>query len=123
MVGVAAGQGDKNYLRYARLQEVGGDRSVTIGMLKGEGDYVAMQLQGTPLHRPMTYEFVSTLLARLGGRLREARITRVEDNTFFAEGCFDGPSGSFALDARPSDLINLALRTGAPIRVAASVFP
>jgi bifunctional DNase/RNase len=30
----------------------------------------------------------------------------------------EGPNGQQMLDARPSDALNLALRTGAPIRVA-----
>jgi len=120
-VDVTAGQGEKAHLRYARLEEANGSRSVTIGMLKGEGDYIAMHLQGTPTQRPMTYQFVSNLLDQFGGRMLEARVSRVEGNTFYAEGIFEGPKGQFSLDARPSDVINLALRTGAPIRVAASV--
>jgi uncharacterized protein len=95
---------------------------VTIGMLKGEGDYIAMHLRGTPAQRPMTYQFMSNLLGRLGGRMLEARVSQVEGNTFYAEGVFEGPDGPFSLDARPSDVINLALRTSAPIRVASSVF-
>ena len=36
--------------------------------------------------------------------------------TFYATLVLDGPSGAAEVDARPSDALNLALTTGAPIR-------
>jgi bifunctional DNase/RNase len=40
--------------------------------------------------------------------------------TVYATVTFDGPTGRQVVDARPSDALNLALRTWAPTRVAAA---
>jgi bifunctional DNase/RNase len=65
----------------------------------------------------MAYQFMTSLLEATGGRLAEARVTRLEDGTFYGLAVVEGPSGTSEIDARPSDLLNLALLTGAPIRV------
>jgi bifunctional DNase/RNase len=69
----------------------------------------------------MAYQFMSALLEAAGGRLAEARVTRLDDGTFYAVAVVDGPGGRRELDARPSDALNLALVTGAPILVDPAV--
>jgi bifunctional DNase/RNase len=56
-----------------------------------------------------------------GGTLREARVTRLAEGTFYAEAVVDGPGGEERVDARPSDALNLALLLGAPVQVEAAV--
>ena len=56
------------------------------------------------------------------GTLREVRINRLVEQTFFAEAIVDGAVESRTVDTRPSDAINLALLTGAPIYVDPAVF-
>jgi Domain of unknown function (DUF151) len=65
----------------------------------------------------MAYQFMTSLLEATGGRLAEARVTRLEDGTFYGVAVVEGPAGTAEVDARPSDILNLALLTGAPIRV------
>jgi bifunctional DNase/RNase len=65
----------------------------------------------------MAYQFMTSLLAATGGRLAEARVTRLEDGTFYGVAVVEGPAGTHEVDARPSDILNLALLTGAPVRV------
>ena len=65
----------------------------------------------------MAYQFMTSLLEATGGRLAEARVTRLDDGTFYGVAVVDGPAGTREVDARPSDVLNLALLTGAPIRV------
>ena len=49
-------------------------------------------------------------------------MTRLEGTTFFATVTLQAPDGrKVELDARPSDAVNLALRTGAPVYVAADL--
>jgi bifunctional DNase/RNase len=43
------------------------------------------------------------------------RITRLAREVFYAVMIVDGPAGPREVDARPSDAVNLALVTGAPI--------
>jgi bifunctional DNase/RNase len=65
----------------------------------------------------MAYQFMSALLEAAGARLAEARVTRLDDGTFYAVAVVDGPGGRREIDARPSDALNLALLTGSPILV------
>ena len=44
------------------------------------------------------------------------RITRLTEPVFYASVVIDGPAGRHEIDARPSDAVNLAMVTGAPIR-------
>jgi bifunctional DNase/RNase len=60
---------------------------------------------------------MSSLLEAAGARLAEARVTRLDDGTFYAVAVVDGAGGRREIDARPSDALNLALLTGSPILV------
>src|SRR5215218_2136868 len=80
------------------LAEEAGERRLSIWVGGFEATQIAFALEGTELPRPMAYQLMTSLLEATGGRLAEARVTRVDD-------------------ARPSDILNLALLAGAPIRV------
>ena len=54
--------------------------------------------------------------------MREVRITQLTGNVFYAVAEVEGPQGRVAVDARPSDALNLAAATGAPILVESAVF-
>lgn len=99
------------------LREVGGDRELPIFVGSFEGMAVAVHLEGTSLPRPMTYALAQSLIQTLGARLTEVRVTRLIDETFYAEIEVQGSGGTARLDARPSDGINLALLCDATITV------
>ncbi|HEV2893886.1 MAG TPA: bifunctional nuclease family protein, partial [Actinomycetota bacterium] len=100
------------------LTEEAGDRRLSIWVGAFEALQVAFALEGTELLRPMAYQFMASLLEATGGRLAEARVTRLDDGTFYGVAVVEGPAGGqLEVDARPSDILNLALLTGAPIRV------
>ena len=99
------------------LSEAAGERRLCIWVGAFEGLQIAFALEGTDLPRPMAYQFMTSLLAATGGRLAEARVTGLEDGTFYGVAVVEGPAGTQEVDARPSDVLNLALLTGAPVRV------
>ena len=99
------------------LTEESGGRRLCIWVGAFEGLQVAFALEGTELARPMAYHFMTSLLEATDGRLAEARVTRLDDGTFYGVAVVEGPGGTREVDARPSDILNLALLTGAPIRV------
>jgi len=75
-------------------------------------------LENVELPRPGVYHFAAALLKATGGELREARVVKLTDSTFFAQAVLtDGTE----VDARPSDALTLAALTGCPIYVAADV--
>ena len=67
-------------------------------------------------------QFTASLLTAAATRVREVRITRLVEGTFYAVLLLEGPVGSGQVDARPSDAVNLAVVTEAPIMVSADVF-
>lgn len=103
------------YAAILRTQE--SDGQVIIWMGQFEGQSLAVQLKGRQYRRPLTYSFAAALVAGLGGRVEEVRITRIEGDAFFAEAVVSGPAGRKVVDARPSDALNLALATSARITV------
>jgi RNA polymerase sigma factor (sigma-70 family) len=106
---------------YVILEEVDGSRTFLFGVGPFEGHSIAMLLERIELKRPLTYAFLASVLEAAGGRLTEARITRLADETFYAVAVIEGAAGIREVDARPSDAVSLALLVGAPILVDAAV--
>jgi RNA polymerase sigma factor (sigma-70 family) len=111
------GDGERPEKTAILLREAAGERRLSMWVGGFEGLQIAFALEGTELPRPMAYQFMTSLLEATGGRLAEARVTRLVDGTFYGVAVVEGPSGSHEVDARPSDVLNLAMLTGAPIRV------
>jgi RNA polymerase sigma factor (sigma-70 family) len=103
------------------LEEIGGDRKLPIWIGPFEATSIAIRLDGAEVSRPDTYSFVTRLLAGAQARVSEVRINRLADEVFYAESVVESPAGAAVVDARPSDALNLALLTEAPIRVALDV--
>jgi bifunctional DNase/RNase len=69
----------------------------------------------------MTHDLLKSVIDELGGRLERIVVSELKDNTFYATLRLRSPKGSLVLDARPSDAIALALRSGARIFVEEAV--
>jgi bifunctional DNase/RNase len=93
---------------------------ICIGQL--EAAAIASVLAEFTLPRPMTHDLFSQAIETLGARISRVVITRIEDDTFYAEIEMIGADGvSRIIDARPSDSVALALRSEASIYVAEAV--
>lgn len=92
------------------LQEVEGERMLPIWIGAGEASAIAMELAGMKFSRPLTHDLAASLIRGLGGALQRVIITRVQDNTYYAELVIQRGSDVFSIDARPSDSIAIALR-------------
>ena len=77
-----------------------------------------MLLEDVELPRPGTHHLTAALLRATDASVREVRITRLAESTFYAEIVLTDDS---VVDARPSDAIALALVTGAPVVVDTAV--
>lgn len=96
----------------------GGGRTLKIWIGMPEALSVAVMLEQVELPRPGTHHLTTALLRAGGTSVREVRISRLAEHTFYADVVLaDGA----AVDARPSDGIALALLAGAPILVDESV--
>jgi bifunctional DNase/RNase len=103
------------------LRERDGRRILPIFIAEPEGRAMAASLTGIETPRPMTYQLAANLVGALSGSVAEVRVVRLAETTYFAEVVLNGPAGAAIVDARPSDAINLALLTGAPVRVDVDV--
>lgn len=98
------------------------DRALLILIGHAEGLAIAQRLGKLPKPpRPMTHDLLKLLLDGLGAKLDRVVITRIEDNTFFAELVVRQGKATRRIDCRPSDAMALALRAKAPIFCATSV--
>lgn len=102
--------------------EPGARRLLPIWIGLPEASAIMLAVEGARPARPQTYDLITTLLERLDGEVAQVVVTKLEEGTFYAEITLVTPSGSELIDARPSDSIALAVRTGAPIFVAEAVF-
>ena len=92
------------------LQELEGERMLPIWIGPGEASAIAMELAGMKFSRPLTHDLAASLIRGLGGALQRVLITRVQENTYFAELVIQRGGEIFSVDARPSDSIAIALR-------------
>jgi uncharacterized protein len=92
------------------LQELEGERMLPIWIGPSEASAIAMELAGMKFSRPLTHDLAVALIRGLGGTLQRVIITRVQDNTYFAELVIQRGTELISIDARPSDSIAIALR-------------
>jgi hypothetical protein len=96
----------------------GDSRRLFIGVGDAEATALAFGVQRQEFPRPMTYQFMASLVAAAGSAIRSVRVTRRTDDIFYAQVTLRGGA---VVDARPSDAINLAVITGAPVLVASEL--
>ncbi len=97
------------------LQESGGQRVLPIWIGPGEASAIAMELAGMKFSRPLTHDLFASVIMGLGGTLQRVMITKVVDNTYYAELIIRRDAELISVDARPSDSIAIALRMSAAI--------
>lgn len=94
-------------------------RRLRIGVGDAEAAALAFSLQGAEFPRPMTYQLMASLVVAAGSAVRSVRVTGCHDGIYYAQVMLRGGG---CVDARPSDALNLAVTTGAPVLVAAELF-
>ena len=97
------------------LQETDGERVLPIWIGPGEASAIAMELAGMKFSRPLTHDLFTSVLRGLGSELQRVLITKVVENTYHAELILQSNGDMISLDARPGDVIAIALRAKAPI--------
>jgi len=82
-----------------------------------EAHAIARVLKDEPFERPLTHDLLSSVITETGYSVERVTITKLENNTYFAEVSLANSITTVEIDARPSDAIALALRARAPIYV------
>jgi len=103
------------------LKELDGSRRLPIIIGAFEAQAIALEIEGIKPPRPLTHDLLKQITENLGAAVVEVIVDELRENTFYAKVILEVAGLSQEVDARPSDAIALAVRTGAPIYVANSV--
>ena len=99
-----------------------GDEVLPIWIGHSEALAIDLQMRGNSFERPLTHDLLKTAIESLGATIVKVAITELKDNTFFAKIYLQRDNEIYAIDARPSDSIALALKSSAEIYVYNEVF-
>lgn len=86
-----------------------------------EGNAIKLAMDDAPTQRPMSHDLLRNLIEHLNLAVSRVVVTDVKNNTYYAAVHLTSQGTERTVDARPSDAIALALRTGSPIFVSTSV--
>jgi bifunctional DNase/RNase len=103
------------------LRENEGSRVLPIWVGVFEANAIALQIENVETPRPMTHDLLKSVISDLSGEVERVVVCELKENTFYATIDIRAPKGVVTIDARPSDAIALALRTGTRIFVEESV--
>ena len=103
------------------LKDNAGDRYLPIWIGAWEASAIAMRLQGLQAERPLTHDLFTTALEQLGVRVARVVVSELADETYHANLVLERDGIEEEVDARPSDALAIAVRTGSPIYCAESV--
>jgi bifunctional DNase/RNase len=88
---------------------------ILIGLL--EATNIAAKLESLALPRPMTHDLLKNIIDQMGAEVNRVEISDLRDKTFYAWIYLNLSDKETKIDARPSDALAIALRTGSRIYV------
>jgi len=103
------------------LKDTDRERYLPIWIGPWEASSIAMRLQGLESERPLTHDLFTSALDVLGVTVERVIIAALADETYHARLVLDRDGTLFEVDARPSDALALAVRTGSRIYAALDV--
>ena len=103
------------------LRDGEGQRILPIWVGVFEANAIALQIENVQTPRPMTHDLLKNVIQDLSAQVDRIVVTELKENTFYAVIHLRTDDQAVVVDARPSDAIALALRSGAPIYVEETV--
>jgi bifunctional DNase/RNase len=103
------------------LKDTQRERYLPIWIGPWEANAIATRLQGVTPERPLTHDLFAATLEALGARLTRVIISDLADETYHATLELELDGRRVEVDARPSDSLALAVRTGVKIYAAEAV--
>ncbi len=86
-----------------------------------EANAIDKELKQISSQRPMTHDLLHSILKQTNVKVKEVKIIDIKEQTYFASLYLTLNKELIEIDSRPSDAIILALKSKAPILVAAKV--
>jgi bifunctional DNase/RNase len=101
------------------LETIDGERRLAVVVSESSARDIATQIeQSPPMARPMASQLLHEIISGLGATVKEIRIEKFVKRILFSTLVLSRLEGTKVVDARPSDVLPLALRTG--VRLVAS---
>jgi bifunctional DNase/RNase len=97
------------------LKETDRDRYLPIWIGQWEASSIAMKLQGLTPERPLTHDLFVSAIEAVGARVDRVVVVEMSEETYHARLILAMGERLIEVDARPSDALALAVRTGARI--------
>jgi len=110
-----------DYKPVVLLREKGGELYLPIWIGPLEATAISVVLEGVEVPRPLTPDLLCSIIDRTGASVDYIVINDFQNSIFYAKVVLHADWKQMDIDARPSDAIAVALRTGAPIYAAKSV--
>jgi len=107
--------------RVVILRELNSDRYLPIMVGVYEAEHLTLALQGIEVSRPLTYDLFINILDTLEAELIHVEVVSLKDETYFGTIAITINGTHHNIDSRPSDAMNLAIRTQVPIFVSEKV--
>lgn len=103
------------------LGEVDGERQLPIIIGPAEAQSTALCLKGVKTPRPLTHELFVTCMHVLGAGLLRVLIYKAKEGVFYSYIYLRREEEIIRIDARTSDAVALAVRSGAPVYIYDSI--
>ncbi|MBT3390938.1 MAG: bifunctional nuclease family protein [Anaerolineae bacterium] len=110
-----------NQQRIVILRELDVERYLAIWIGIYEAEHLTMALQDVAASRPLTYDLMIKMVKELDASIARVEVVALRDETFYGNIVLRLHDQEMNIDARPSDAMNLAIRSGVPIYVALEV--
>lgn len=104
------------------LEEKGGKRRLPIWIGLEEARSIAQRLEKIEPPRPNAHDLMQRVFEGLDIEVARVTVTELRGSTYYAVLAIRSDARTLEIDARPSDAIAIALRTGAPLFVREEVF-
>ncbi len=99
------------------LREVEGQREFYIVIGIFEATSIDRRVKGIPMPRPLTHDLAWQICDALGGEMQDIVISRIEEQTYFAQLRIKQGEKLIEIDARPSDAIAIAMIPSPPLPI------
>ena len=113
---------DANDMPVVLLEEKDGARWLAIWIGSAEAQSIAISIEEIESPRPNSHDLARRVIDELHGRVERVVVTDLRESTYYATLTIESDGHNVEIDARPSDAIAIALRTGAPIFVRDHLF-
>lgn len=110
-----------NQQRIVILRELEAERYLAIWIGVYEAEHLTIALQDVEVARPLTYDLFTNVIESLDAEVSHVEVVALRDETFYGNIVLAMNGRTLNIDSRPSDAMNLAVRSDVPILVSREV--